>query len=205
MGVTKFDKDYYENGPDTGKSLYQNYRWMPELTIPLAHHIVQHCDIKPKHEILDFGCAKGYLVHALRLLGYQAYGYDISEYAIDQAPMEVQSHVNSYMPVGKYDWLIVKDVLEHIPYEEIDEVLQQLAEMSQHIFAIIPLAENGKFHINAYEQDETHYIRENLSWWFNKLNQHGFLVGATYDLGPFKKNWRSHPKGNGLFVSKLRS
>ena len=55
---------------------------MPELTLPLAHHIAVDCNLDKHQTICDFGCAKGYLVYALRLLGYDAYGVDISEYAI---------------------------------------------------------------------------------------------------------------------------
>ncbi len=36
MKVDFFDKNYFESGPQTNKSLYQNYRWIPELTIPLG-------------------------------------------------------------------------------------------------------------------------------------------------------------------------
>jgi 2-polyprenyl-3-methyl-5-hydroxy-6-metoxy-1,4-benzoquinol methylase len=76
-----FDKSYYESGPQSEKSLYQNFRWIPELTIPLAHHIVQSMGIMHDQTVMDFGCAKGYLVNALRLLKLEAYGVDVSEYA----------------------------------------------------------------------------------------------------------------------------
>ena len=72
-----FDKSYYESGPQSEKSLYQNFRWIPELTIPLAHHIVQSMGIMHDQTVMDFGCAKGYLVNALRLLKLEAYGVDL--------------------------------------------------------------------------------------------------------------------------------
>jgi len=79
-----FNEDYYERGAETGKSLYSHYRWMPELTIPMAHHIVMYTKLLPKEKILDFGCAKGFTVKALRLMGYKSFGVDVSEYAISQ-------------------------------------------------------------------------------------------------------------------------
>ena len=39
-----FDEDYYERGAETGKSLYSHYRWMPELTIPMCHHIAKYLE-----------------------------------------------------------------------------------------------------------------------------------------------------------------
>ena len=66
-----YDKDYYECGIESGKSLYNNYRWMPELTIPFCSRIVEHLKISTEQKVLDFGCAKGYSVKAMRLLGRQ--------------------------------------------------------------------------------------------------------------------------------------
>ena len=94
----EFDREYFEQGPMTGKSLYTNYRWLPELTLPLCHHIVTYCGIESEERILDFGCAKGFVVHGLRLLGYEAFGVDVSEYAIAQAPKEVNGYVSRIEP-----------------------------------------------------------------------------------------------------------
>ena len=79
-----FDEDYYERGAETGKSLYSHYRWMPELTIPMCHHIAKYLELKETDKVLDFGCAKGFTVYCLRLLGYKAYGVDVSEYSESQ-------------------------------------------------------------------------------------------------------------------------
>ena len=81
----KYDEDYFERGVETGKSLYSNYRWIPELTIPICAELIMQLKIGPEDTILDFGCAKGFIVKALRLLHREAYGVDISEYAIKQA------------------------------------------------------------------------------------------------------------------------
>ena len=100
--MTEFDREYYEQGPMTGKSLYTNYRWLPELTLPLAHHIAVDCNLDKHQTICDFGCAKGYLVYALRLLGYESYGVDISKYAISKAPKEVNGHVTCIEPLAEF-------------------------------------------------------------------------------------------------------
>jgi len=115
-----YDEDYFLRGKETGKSLYENYRWIPELTVPMAKSIVKHCGIKQDQRILDFGCARGYLVRALRELGHEAYGYDESRWALDNLDPVAQPFINSvvgYTPFWKrekFDWVIAKDVLEHI-------------------------------------------------------------------------------------------
>jgi len=202
MEAEFFDKSYYESGPQSEKSLYQNYRWMPELTIPLAHHVVQYINISKEETVMDFGCAKGYLVHALRLLNIKAYGVDISEYAVSKSPKEVAEYVKKIEPYSdsfQYcDHLLCKDILEHIPYDGIDTQLEILRSKCDKIFAIIPLAENKKYIIPAYECDKSHFIRENQKWWETKFKQAGFnQCEFTTDLGPFKANWQEvNSKGN---------
>jgi len=69
----KYDEEYFESGLATGKSCYLNYRWLPELTIKMAHNIIRYLDLKENEKILDYGCAKGYLVKAFRILDIEAY------------------------------------------------------------------------------------------------------------------------------------
>tara|TARA_B100001750_G_scaffold243528_1_gene258972 strand:+ start:334 stop:1002 length:669 start_codon:yes stop_codon:yes gene_type:complete len=201
---SEFDSDYFERGPVVGKSLYTNYRWLPELTIPLAHHLAIDCGLEENSTICDFGCAKGYLVYALRLLGYKSYGVDISEYAVSKAPKEVNGYVSCIEPgvsFGEYDWIICKDILEHIPYENISDQLEVLAQNCRAMMAMIPLGDGEKYFIEAYEHDSTHVIREDLEWWKNKFEYAGFDVAlATNEMGWYKENWQNlHPQGNGLF------
>jgi len=200
----EFDREYFEQGPMTGKSLYTNYRWLPELTLPLCHHLVTYCGIMSEDRILDFGCAKGYVVHGLRLLGYDAHGVDVSEYAISQSPKEVNGYVTKIEPFEEisidFDWVICKDILEHLPYDSIDNQLQLLADCTKNLIVMVPLGDGHKYYIDAYEQDVTHIIREDLKWWEERFFRNGFNVDEmTYDMGPFKKNWQIHPQGNGLF------
>ena len=85
-----YDADYFERGVRTQKSGYQNYSWLPELTLKMAHHLVTQLPLEECQKVLDFGCAKGFLVKALRILDIEAYGVDISRYAIDCVDPEVR-------------------------------------------------------------------------------------------------------------------
>ena len=184
-----YDEDYYERGIETNKSCYSNYHWMPELTIPMAARIVEYLKIREDEKILDFGCAKGYLVKALRLLHREAYGYDISEYALKSVPVDVKEYVSNEI-TNQYDWIISKDVFEHIPYEEIDILLKDLAQKTKKMFVVVPLGEGEKYVVSAYELDSTHIIRENLEWWINKFQENGFqVVEAKYKVKYIKENW----------------
>jgi 2-polyprenyl-3-methyl-5-hydroxy-6-metoxy-1,4-benzoquinol methylase len=115
-----FTKDYYEDGVRKHISGYENYKWEPTRSIPEALDIQKEFTFKT---CVDYGCAKGFLVNALRIIGIDAYGEDISEYAVENCHLNVREYVS--LPTDKYyDLLICKDVLEHVKEEDLPEVLQ---------------------------------------------------------------------------------
>ena len=207
-----FNEDYYERGAETGKSLYSHYRWMPELTIPMCHHIAKYINLSEKEKILDFGCAKGFTVYGLRLLGYKAFGVDVSEYAIKKSPEDIRKWLGVIEPQddlvcakGGYDWILCKDILEHVPYEHISKQMEVFYRGGKNLFIIVPIGRNGKYLIDSYEQDKSHFIKEDIDWWSNEVVDAGFdIAKATYDLGPFKKNWQFEPEGNALIIANRR-
>src|SRR3954465_12856357 len=112
----RYDADYYLRGQELGISGYTNYRWMPELTIPMVARIISHCGIKPEHSILDFGCARGYTVRAFREMGYDAWGVDVSQWALNNADEVAKPYLNPLHTIlweNMYNWVVAKDVLEH--------------------------------------------------------------------------------------------
>lgn len=207
----KFDLDYYENGVITGKSGYMNYQWMPELTIKLAYNIIKHLDIKENEKILDYGCAKGYLVKALRLLDMDAHGVDISEYAIKLADAEVRdychlvSETNPFPLEDSFDWLITKDVLEHMPESTLDIFLEKSRLVAKKAFHVVPLGDtDDKYIVPEYENDITHVLAKPKEWWQKKFESHGWTVGTfTHKVRGIKENWTNrYEHGNGFFILK---
>ena len=198
----KYDKDYYENGPASGKSLYENYRWLPDLTIPMAYELIKILELKENDRVLDFGCAKGYLVKALRLLHIDAYGSDTSSYAIKNAPWEIRKYL--YQAIEGFPdctAIIAKDVLEHLTEGELNEMLLIFRRLSLLLFVIVPLGNGERYMVPSYERDTTHIIREDLGWWTRKLEQFGYVVDARYQWGHIKENYTEfYPQGNGFLL-----
>jgi hypothetical protein len=186
-----FDADYFERGEALGLSLYTDYRWLPELTIPLAHELVTTLGIGRDKTILDFGCAKGFLVKALRLLHYEAHGFDISDYALAAAPTEIRPYLHKQMRWDSpFSWTIAKDVLEHIPYDHIDAVLSAIRANTDCAFAIVPLGDGYRYNAPDYERDVTHFIREGYAWWGDHFADAGFEVTDISTDMPFIKRKR---------------
>ncbi len=204
-----YDKDYFENGVVTGKSGYSNYRWLPELTIKLAYNIIKYLGIKEEHTVLDYGCAKGYLVKAFRILDIKAYGVDISQYAIDTADSEVREYcrlisTNNALPFQqKFDWIITKDVIEHMSEDTLDDFLKTSRISSASSFHVVPLGTGDNHYVvPAYDLDITHTLAKPEDWWINKFKQAGWkLKSFSYHVPGVKENWTSqYEKGNGFFI-----
>lgn len=204
-----YDKDYFEHGIETKKSFYQNYRWMPELTMPMAMTIIDLFMISKYHTILDFGCAKGYLVKAFRLLHRKAWGVDISEYAINNADSDIKNHCfleYETSPIAKilFDFCIAKDVLEHIPYDKIVFVLKNIKALN--LFAIIPLGKDKEFFAPSNNMDLSHVICEEETWWRNIFEMAGWeLKSFDYKIKGIKDSYyKEYPNAHGFFAFKKK-
>ena len=193
-----FTKEYYEDGIRKHISGYENYKWMPTRSIPEALDIQENFKIKT---CVDYGCAKGFLVNALRIIGCDAYGEDISEYAIKNCPESVREYIS--LPNDKfYDLLICKDVLEHVEEKDLPEVLGKIKAKSNKFFFVIPLGDDNRFRIREYEVDITHVTKKDEEWWINLFESQGFKLDKfSYSLGSVKEKWtETYPYGNGVFI-----
>jgi cyclopropane fatty-acyl-phospholipid synthase-like methyltransferase len=202
-----YNKDYFEKGKISKKSCYENYRWIPELTIPMATKIAKYCNFEENHNILDFGCSKGYLVKSLRLLGYKAYGVDISKYAIENIDTEVKKYCKlikaDYAPIKKkFSWVLSKDVLEHLTYGQISKFLTKYRKLCKQMFHVIPLGDKNKYRIKEYHLDKSHVQMNNEDWWIKTFKNNGWeTIKFDYAVKGIKDNWHDHhPKGNGFFT-----
>jgi len=83
----KFGREYFDGPREQGYGGYRyDGRW-----IPIAEDIVKHFKLKPGDRVLDIGCGKGFLVKDLMKIcpGLEAFGLDISEYAVLNCEPEV--------------------------------------------------------------------------------------------------------------------
>lgn len=83
----QFGREYFDGTREQGYGGYKyDGRWLP-----IAEDIVRHFGLKPGNRVLDVGCGKGFLVKDLMKTcpGLEAFGVDISEYALLHCEPEV--------------------------------------------------------------------------------------------------------------------
>ena len=209
----KYNKDYYENGVAKGISGYENYRWIPELTYPMAYSICKSLKIKTNNKVLEYGCAHGFLVKALNDFKIDTYGIDVSSYALSKVDPEIKKKTNliknnnikdslKKMNVKfKFDHIISKDVFEHIEPKDLKKILREMSKITRELFVVVPLGDNGKYRIESYHGDKTHIIAENENWWKKLFNENKFrLKSFSYNIEGIKDKWYDvNTRGNGFF------
>jgi SAM-dependent methyltransferase len=207
MTNTLFTEDYYERGIEAGLSCYQDYRWLPEKTIPAVMSYIDFLDIKRGQSVLDFGCAKGFYVKALRMLHREAYGCDISEYAIEYADESIKQYVrvNSFEDIIpfdiNFDYVVAKDVLEHMEFGVLTHFLSEAKKKTNKLFIVVPLAKNGAYVIPSDEEDVTHLIRFSREQWTGLFNECGWCVEKfRFNVPGLKEHQTIYFKGVGFFV-----
>lgn len=203
-----FDEDYYLRGPESGKSNYRDYHWMPDLTLLMADWLKRVMHIKDGDTLLDVGCARGYLVKALRMRGVLASGYDISKWAIANADPEIRPYVSNALNAPKLGWdfVTLKDVAEHIPEKDLTLLLGKLfASVRKSLLIIVPLTwtEGGPYLRDEDNADPSHVIAWPMDKWMDFLHQHfrsdeGILTGSYHYPG-LKPASLHVPKSCGFF------
>lgn len=180
MSTVCYDEDYFLRGVETGRSNYSGYVWRPDLTVPMAKSLVEFIGMQPGDTCLDVGAARGFYVKALRSLGIEAFGYDISEWAVENCHPDVKGYVSTSLHrTNRYTHIISKDCLEHVSKLPLQQLLKDLGKMfrSSMLF-IVPLTfvEDGSFIRAEDNADPSHEIRWPLSKWLDFVNE---CVGSS--------------------------
>jgi SAM-dependent methyltransferase len=166
-----FDAHYYAHG--CGELPYQRDQHWLSFFSGIADDIVR--DIQPA-TVLDAGCALGFLVESLRNQGVEAYGVDISEYAIEN----VHESIQPYCWVGsitqafpqKYDLIVTIEVLEHMPKEQADAAVANLCAHAEDIlFSSSP----------SDYKEPTHFNVQPPEYWADLFARHGFYRDVDFD------------------------
>lgn len=130
----EYGAEYFDGPRDYGYGGYKyDGRW-----VPVARDIVTHFGLKPGDRILDVGCAKGFLVKDLldAVPGLQAFGLDISEYALMNCHPDVvgRLHLGSAdhlpFPDNSFAAVISLDTIHNLPRARAKVALQEIQRLS---------------------------------------------------------------------------
>ncbi len=118
--VEQYNKGYFTG--DLSRGAYINYKEdKPFIVRNMRKFLSEIKKVKPNGRLLDVGCAMGFFVEIALEAGYDAYGFDPSSYAVENA-VKLNGHTRirlgsiasvSYPPKA-FDVITLFDVFEHL-------------------------------------------------------------------------------------------
>jgi GT2 family glycosyltransferase len=165
-----FDAYYFAHS--CGRPYQRNEHWLGFFGT-IAEKIVN--EVQPQ-SVMDVGCAMGFLVEALRERNVEAFGIDISEFAIGEIGPEIKPFcwVASVLdPFPRdYDLMVCIEVLEHLKPEEADRAVSNLCKYStQVLFSSTP----------SDFKEATHFNVQPPHYWSEHFARHGFYRDLDFD------------------------
>ena len=190
----EYGRYYYTH--DCGVPYERNEHWLGFFGT-IADRIVT--DLAPT-STLDAGCAWGFLVEALVARGVDAWGVDVSEYAIAQVDASVADRCwRASLVEGlprRYDLVTCIEVLEHMPGDEADQALANLCAAADTVlFSSTPADYQEATHVNIRPPEE----------WAARFARHGFVRDLDFDAS-FVTPWAvCYRRGAGTLPDVVRA
>jgi ubiquinone/menaquinone biosynthesis C-methylase UbiE len=131
----QYGEMYFDGPREYGYGGYRyDRRW-----IPVARDIVAHFALEAGMRVLDVGCAKGFLVKDLMDVrpGLEAFGIDISHYALNHCPREVIGRlccancVDLPFPQGSFDAVLSINTIHNLERPDVVRALQEIMRVTR--------------------------------------------------------------------------
>lgn len=152
MSKEEYNWSYFEGGE------YESYEELEDETKSWYLEVISFAGIRSgRGKALDVGCAYGHSLEILSDLGFEAFGLDLSEYAIEEAKRRTDARVSTgnvqdSIPFDeKFDLITCLDTLEH------------LGKPKQAIVNMYDKLEEGGLFVGS---------TPNRNWWRRKLGVH---------------------------------
>lgn len=188
--ATYFNEDYWTNGSRSGYTVHNFFRGdhlhqAKALTLNELYRPVGLID-----SWLIAGCARGWVVEELVKLDIDAYGFDISKWAIKHSPniikerLEASSGLNQKLyKENDFDVIATFETAEHIEADDVAiwfENLYYWLKPGGKLFATICLGHNNIRGVD--DNDKSHQTLRPRIWWENVLLKIGFEHdGKSFD------------------------
>jgi SAM-dependent methyltransferase len=153
-----YGKDFFDGDRLYG---YGGFSYMPRFWQPVMPDLIQHFNLKPSSSLLDVGCAKGFMLYDLAqaLPGVKLAGLDVSEYAIENAKLEIQHSLQvgdaKELPFedDSFDVVVSINTVHNLERDECAKALQEIMRVSRSKAFIT---------VDAYRDDEE---KERMQQW----------------------------------------
>ena len=187
LTVTEFNEDYYTEHAEKGLDYLGHGYWQKEYAKMVAEGLTDGF-------VFDGGCACGSILKGFKDLGHKVLGMDLNNHMIKLGKQEfgfldhelvAGSMAETDLPDGSVDLLHTAQVLEHIPEEYIDAILDEFVRITKsggRMFICLDAIKAGQTK-EMYMGDPTHVNIQPTIYWTKKFTQRGLLFDTeAYNL-----------------------
>lgn len=176
--------DGEESPEDYGEAYFK--RWNQDFTdwhIGHTRNLIErtHC-----RSALDVGCGMGNMVRGFLRNGVDAWGVEISRYAVENCDEEIRGRVLwgdltrvETLPQRRFDLVLAYDLVEHVPKPEI--AVPNLCGLSGRWIHVKAPDIRGLDKEECRRFDSTHITGRSIRWWIERIEECGFSLVLDYD------------------------
>ena len=180
-----YDREYFEAGT---KSSYASYSFSDDF----IQQVEDLQNLLSPESVLDVGSAKGFLVSALHQKNILAYGIEISHYANQNLDKLASSYciegdvVNLPIKTSSFDVTVCYDILEHIPNEFTDKLLDEICRVTKNLIIV-----RCPYVKESWDKDITHVNIQPSEYWIEKFQNRDFILLDTWLHSNERPTWYS--------------
>lgn len=183
-----YDAGYFETG--TKSNWQDGYTWPSFAGVFTEAAQFLTATFDDATSFLDVGCARGFMVRALREAGKTCWGVDHSHWALAHAepaarPYLLEASADTLPLQGRFDVVLAFDLLPHLTESQAVQFLahaRALAGMG--IVAVIRSFENDeeerRYREAADDADLSHILMRTRAWWHERFVQAGWRQDALH-------------------------
>jgi ADP-heptose:LPS heptosyltransferase/2-polyprenyl-3-methyl-5-hydroxy-6-metoxy-1,4-benzoquinol methylase len=192
-----YDADYFERGLKSNWERGYNWQLFADLFRRTATFLTGV--FVESASFLDVGCAKGFLVRALREQGKECWGFDHSRWAVERADAAVGPYltlagVDDFNFEREFDVLLAFNVFESLTEAQLALFLARARQWTRHaLVATIPSfdSEEERRRARAGDADLSHITMQTRRWWHELFLAAGWRQDALHRL--VQRACQNHP------------
>jgi SAM-dependent methyltransferase len=188
MDYSYFDESYYQDGSKRGTA-YVNYREDARNSQTFRELASAIQEVFQPRRVLDVGCATGTTVRLLNEMGCEAYGVDVSEWAVRNAEhsnVRLASADQLPFPDDFFDLVFSCHAMEHIPDAVCQGSLSEISRVNSafqfHLLPMIgvpPYDGEPEATRQMLRKDPTHQQLHSKAWWTGQFESRGYTQVDT--------------------------
>jgi len=177
----KYGADYWDGDRRFG---YGGY-WYDGRWEVVARTLIETYNLPEKAKILDVGCGKAFLLYELKKLLPQAevFGFDISEYALQNSKEEVKGNLSIHQAQDPYpyqdntfDLVLSLTTLHNLAIFNLKNALQEIERVGKNKYVLVESYRNEEelFNLQCWALTcQSFFTPEHWVWVFNEFGYTG--------------------------------